>query len=94
MLQTGSQVSDLNHVFSLFLDTLVLACALPFSVSYEKADEVMKLESLLSTLWVLGGTSLATRLMTQSVELALAATAVEWSARRIKVLRQLVCATR
>ena len=59
-----------------------------------KADEVMKLESLLSTLWVFGGTSLAARLMTQSVELALAATAVEWSARRIKVLRQLVCATR
>ncbi|HMF52313.1 MAG TPA: hypothetical protein VK603_26885 [Candidatus Saccharimonadales bacterium] len=54
----------------------------------------MKLESLLSTLWVLGGTSLAARLMTQSVELALAATAVEWSARRIKALRQLVCATR
>ncbi|HTF93997.1 MAG TPA: hypothetical protein VK632_13185 [Verrucomicrobiae bacterium] len=54
----------------------------------------MKLESLLSTLWVLGGTGLAARLMTQSVELALAATAVEWSARRIKALRQLVCATR
>jgi hypothetical protein len=58
-----------------------------------KAGEVMKLESLLSTLWVLGGTSLAVRLMTQSVELALAATAVEWSVRRIKALRQLVCAT-
>ena len=54
----------------------------------------MKLESLLSTLWVLGGTGLAARLMTQSVELALAATAVEWSARRIKVLRQRVCPTR
>jgi hypothetical protein len=59
-----------------------------------KVGEVMKLESLLSTLWVLGGTGLAARLMTQSVELALAATAVEWSARRIKALRQLVCATR
>ena len=48
----------------------------------------MKLESLLSTLWVLGGASLSVRLMTQSVELALAATAVEWSVRRIKALRQ------
>jgi hypothetical protein len=53
-----------------------------------KADEAMKLESLLSTLWVLGGTSLSVRLMTQNVELALAATAIEWSARRIKALRQ------
>ena len=59
-----------------------------------KAGEVTKLESLLSTLWVLGGTGLAVRLMTQSVELALAATAVEWSARRIRAFRQLVCATR
>jgi hypothetical protein len=36
MVRTGSQVSDLNHVFGFFLDTLVLACTLPLSVSYER----------------------------------------------------------
>jgi hypothetical protein len=59
-----------------------------------KAGEAMKLESLLSTLWVLGGTSLSGRLMTQSVELALAATAIEWSARRVRALRQRLCPMR
>ena len=59
-----------------------------------KAGEAMKLESLLSTLWVLGGASLSVRLMTQGVELALAATVIEWSARRIKTLRQGLCPMR
>ena len=48
----------------------------------------MKMESLLSALIILGGTSLSARLLTQSVELALAATVVEWSAERLKTLRR------
>jgi len=66
---------------------LGLACSLPFTAGKGKERWTsMKLESLLSALLVLGGTSLAVRLLTQGVELALAATAMEWFARRIKVL--------
>jgi hypothetical protein len=74
----------------------MLACGMRLAIQYfiRKAGEAMKLESLLSTLWVLGGATLAVRLMTQSVELALAATVVEWSVRRIKALRKRVCPMR
>lgn len=54
----------------------------------------MKFESLLSTVWLWGGTTLSLRLMTQSVELALAAMVIEWSARPVKALGQRLCPTR
>ena len=51
----------------------------------------MKIESFYVALLLLGGTNLFARLLTQGVEPALVATAIEWSARRIgaavKVIR-------
>jgi hypothetical protein len=49
-----------------------------------KAVEFMKIESLLMALLILGGTNLFVRVLTQGFEPALAATAIEWSIRRIK----------
>jgi hypothetical protein len=48
-----------------------------------KAVEPMKIESILVTVLLAGGTNLVARVLTQGVELALVATAVEWSASRI-----------
>ena len=48
----------------------------------------MKIESLLAALSFLGGTALSVRILSQGIELALAAMAVEWSARRIAGLRR------
>ena len=49
-----------------------------------KAVEPMKIESILLTLLLAGGTNLFARVLTQGVEFALVATAIEWSASRIR----------
>lgn len=63
---------------------------MPFALKtpVRKAGEAMKFESLLSTLGTFGGTSLWVRLMTQSVELAVAAIVIEWWARHIRTIHQ------
>ena len=69
-----------------------MAWALPMSVVREqrKAIELMKIESFLIAALLLGGTNLFFRVLTQGVEPALAATALEWSARRIRTVIKLV----
>jgi hypothetical protein len=50
----------------------------------------MKIESFLVAVLLLGGTNLFARVLTQGVESALVATAIEWSARRIRAAIKLV----
>jgi hypothetical protein len=44
----------------------------------------MKIENFFVAVLLLGGTNLFARVLTQGLELALVATAIEWSARRIR----------
>ena len=47
----------------------------------------MKIENFFMTVLFLGGTSLFFRMMTQGLESALIATAMEWSARKFRAQR-------
>ena len=49
-----------------------------------KVVEPMKIESILTGVLLAGGTNLFARVLSQGVESALVATAIEWSARRIR----------
>jgi hypothetical protein len=53
-----------------------------------KADDLMKLESMLNTVAFLGGTTLPLRMVTHGLELALAVTAMDWLLSRAEKLRQ------
>jgi hypothetical protein len=50
----------------------------------------MKIESFFVALLFLGGTNLFARALTQGVESALVATAIEWSAKRIRAAVKVV----
>jgi len=50
----------------------------------------MKIESFYVALLFLGGSNLFARLLTQGVESALVATAIEWSAKRIRAAIKVV----
>ena len=49
----------------------------------------MKIESIFVAVLLAGGTNLFARVLTQGVELALVATAIEWSAGRIRAALEL-----
>jgi len=55
-----------------------------------KAVEPMKFESIFMAMLIMGGTNLFVRVLTQGIEPALAATALEWSVRRIRAVIKLV----
>jgi len=59
-----------------------------------KAVQAMKFENVLIAVLLAGGTNLVARVLTQGVELALAATAIEWSASRISTAVKLARARR
>ena len=50
----------------------------------------MKFESIFMAMLIMGGTNLFVRVLTQGIEPALAATALEWSVRRIRAVIKLV----
>jgi hypothetical protein len=50
----------------------------------------MKIESFFMAALLLGGTNLFARVLTQGIELALAATAIDWSVSRIRAAIRLV----
>jgi hypothetical protein len=50
----------------------------------------MKIESFFIAVLLLGGTTLFARVLAQGVESALVATAIEWSARRIRAAIKVV----
>ena len=54
-----------------------------------KAVEAMKFESILVAVLLAGGTNLFARVLTQGLELALIATAIEWSTSRIRAVAKL-----
>jgi hypothetical protein len=54
-----------------------------------KAAAVMKFESILVAVLLAGGTNLFARVLAQGLELALIATAIEWSTSRIRAAAKL-----
>jgi len=73
---------DLQRLATLGVDGTRLAI-ICFSET-GKAVEPMRIESILVAVLLAGGTNLAARALTQGLELALIATAIEWSTSRIR----------
>ena len=83
--RTASNPRSSEHLSSLV--TLGVAGTQLAIVSFSetrKAVEPMKFDSILVAVLVAGGTNLFARVLAQGLELALIATAIEWSTNRIR----------
>lgn len=78
-------------IYSLRIHSDVAGTSLAHTPGHgRKAVGPMKFESIFIAILLMGGTNLFVRVLTQGIEPALAATALEWSVRRIRAAIRLV----